>query len=580
MQYRRGLEAVVGHRRRQVRPFQRVGAFPGLLRRRRPAADALHHDIKEQQLRQSHADRAERGDLVPGLEHQRIVRDAPRHAGEAEEVLHEENHVEEDHGQPEMNLAERLVVHLAGPFRQPEVDAGERREQRPGHHHVVEVRHHVVGVLQLDVDRHDRQHQAGEAPEGEHEQEAHREQHRRLEGERPLPHRRHPVEHLHARGHRDQHRRVHEEQLAGHRHARRVHVVRPHDERDDRDRRGGVHHRGVAEQRLSGERRDHLGDDAEGGQRDDVHLGVAEEPEDVLVEHRVAAAGGGDPVLYQHIFWFFGHPEVYVVALPAFGVISQVIPAFSRKPLFGYASMVYATAAIAIISFIVWAHHMYTTGMPVTGQLFFMYATMLVAVPTGVKVFNWVATMWKGSLSFETPMLFAMGFLFMFTLGGFTGLVLSIVPVDIQLQDTYYVVAHFHYVMVAGALFAAFAGLYFWLPKWTGRMYDETLGKIHFWLTLIFFNMIFFVQHFLGLAGMPRRIPDYPLMFETWNKISSLGAFGMGLAQLLFLYIVVKCIRSGAPAPQKPWEGADSLEWTHLPTPVPYHSFETPPVLK
>jgi cytochrome c oxidase subunit I len=292
------------------------------------------------------------------------------------------------------------------------------------------------------------------------------------------------------------------------------------------------------------------------------------------------AAGGGDPVLYQHIFWFFGHPEVYIIALPAFGVISQVIPAFSRKPLFGYASMVYATAAIAIISFMVWAHHMYTTGMPVTGQLFFMYATMLVAVPTGVKVFNWVATMWKGSVSFETPMLFAIGFLFMFTLGGFTGLVLAIVPVDVQLQDTYYVVAHFHYVMVAGALFAAFAGIYFWLPKWTGKMYDERLGTIHFWLTMIFFNMIFFVQHFLGLAGMPRRIPDYPLMFETWNKISSIGAFGMGLSQFLFLYIVLKTIRSGAPAPQKPWEGADSLEWTHLPTPVPYHTFETPPVLK
>src|SRR5512134_2244013 len=221
-----------------------------------------------------------------------------------------------------------------------------------------------------------------------------------------------------------------------------------------------------------------------------------------------AAAGGGDPVLYQHIFWFFGHPEVYIMALPGFGVISQVIPAFSRKPLFGYASMVYATSAIAIISFIVWAHHMYTVGMPVTGQLFFMYATMIVAVPTGVKVFNWVATMWKGSLTFETPMLFALGFLFMFTLGGFTGLVLSIVPIDIQMHDTYYVVAHFHYVMVAGALFAAFAGVYFWLPKWTGRMYNETLGKWHFWLTLIFFNMIFFVQHFLGLAGMPRRIPD------------------------------------------------------------------------
>jgi len=292
------------------------------------------------------------------------------------------------------------------------------------------------------------------------------------------------------------------------------------------------------------------------------------------------AAGGGDPVLYQHIFWFFGHPEVYIIAIPAFGVISQVIPAFSRKPLFGYASMVYATASIAILSFIVWAHHMYTTGMPVTGQLFFMYATTLIAVPTGVKVFNWVATMWKGSLTFETPMLFAMGFLFLFTMGGFSGLVLSLAAVDIQLQDTYYVVAHFHYVMVAGALFSAFAGVYYWLPKWTGRMYNETLGKWHFWLSIIFFNVTFFVQHFLGLAGMPRRIPDYPLMFETWNKISSIGAFGFGLSQLLLLYIVVKTIRSGEKSPEKPWEGADTLEWTHLPTPAPYHSFETPPIVK
>jgi len=292
------------------------------------------------------------------------------------------------------------------------------------------------------------------------------------------------------------------------------------------------------------------------------------------------AAGGGDPVLYQHIFWFFGHPEVYIIALPAFGVVSQVIPAFSRKPLFGYASMVYATSSIAILSFIVWAHHMYTVGMPVQGQLFFMYATTLIAIPTGVKVFNWVATMWKGSLTFETPMLFAIGFLFLFTLGGFTGLVLSLVPIDIQLHDTYYVVAHFHYVMVAGALFAAFAGVYFWLPKWTGRMYDEKLGQLHFWLTMIFFNITFFVQHFAGLAGMPRRIPDYPLMFETWNKISSIGAFGFGLAQLLFLYIILKAIRSGEKSPEHPWEGADSLEWTHLPTPAPYHTFETPPVLK
>ena len=292
------------------------------------------------------------------------------------------------------------------------------------------------------------------------------------------------------------------------------------------------------------------------------------------------AAGGGDPTMFMHIFWFFGHPEVYIMILPAFGVISAIIPAFARKHLFGYASMVYATSAIAILSFIVWAHHMYTVGMPVQGQLFFMYATTLIAIPTGVKVFNWVATMWRGSLTFETPMLFSIGFLFLFTLGGFTGLVCSLVPIDIQIHDTYYVVAHFHYVMVAGALFAAFAGIYFWFPKWTGRMYDETLGKWHFWLTMIFFNMTFFVQHFLGLAGMPRRIPDYPLMFETWNKISSIGAFGFGVTQLLFLYLILKAIRHGDKAPERPWEGADSLEWTHLPTPAPYHSFHTPPVLK
>ncbi len=292
------------------------------------------------------------------------------------------------------------------------------------------------------------------------------------------------------------------------------------------------------------------------------------------------AAGGGDPVLYQHIFWFFGHPEVYIIILPAFGVVSQILPAFSRKPLFGYASMVYATASIAILSFIVWAHHMYTVGMPVTGQLFFMYATTLIAVPTAAKIFNWLATMWRGSLTFETPMLFALGFLFLFTMGGFSGLVLSLAAVDIQLHDTYYVVAHFHYVMVAGALFTAFGGVYFWFPKWTGKMYDETLGKWHFWLSMIFFNITFFVQHFSGLAGMPRRIPDYPLIFETWNKISSIGAFGFGLSQLLFLYIILKALSSGEKAADKQWEGADSLEWTHLPTPAPYHSFETPPVLK
>jgi cytochrome c oxidase subunit I len=296
--------------------------------------------------------------------------------------------------------------------------------------------------------------------------------------------------------------------------------------------------------------------------------------------HFFNPAGGGDPVLFQHIFWFFGHPEVYIIAIPAFGVVSQVIPAFSRKPLFGYTSMVYATASIAILSFLVWAHHMYTTGIPLEAQLYFMYATSLIAVPTGVKVFNWVATMWKGSLSFETPMLFAIGFLFLFTIGGFTGLVLAITPVDVQLHDTYYVVAHFHYVMVAGALFSAFAGIYFWLPKWTGRMYDERLGKWHFWLSFITFNVAFFVQHFLGLAGMPRRIPDYALQFADFNMVSSIGAFGFGLSQVFFLYIVVKAIRSGEKAPARPWEGADTLEWTHLPSPAPYHSFETPPVVK
>ena len=292
------------------------------------------------------------------------------------------------------------------------------------------------------------------------------------------------------------------------------------------------------------------------------------------------AAGGGDPVMFQHIFWFFGHPEVYIMILPAFGIVSQVIPAFARKPLFGYASMVYATSSIAILSFIVWAHHMFTTGMPAAGQLFFMFATMLIAVPTGVKVFNWIATMWKGSMTFETPMLFAVGFIFVFSMGGFTGLILAITPVDIQLQDTYYVVAHFHYVLVAGSLFAIFAGTYFWLPKWTGHMYDETLGKWHFWLSMIFFNITFFPMHFLGLAGMPRRIPDYAMQFADFNMIASIGAFGFGLSQLLFVLGVVKCARgAGEKAPDKPWEGADTLEWT-LSSPPPYHSFETPPVVK
>jgi cytochrome c oxidase subunit 1 len=291
-------------------------------------------------------------------------------------------------------------------------------------------------------------------------------------------------------------------------------------------------------------------------------------------------AGGGDPVMFQHIFWFFGHPEVYIMILPAFGIISQIIPAFSRKRLFGYASMIYATGTIAVYSFIVWAHHMFTTGMPVTGQLYFMYSTMLIAVPTGVKIFNWVATMWKGSLTFETPMLFAVGFIFVFTIGGLTGVILASAPLDIQLQDTYYVVAHFHYVLVAGSLFSMFGGYYYWAPKWTGVMYSERRGQIHFWWSLISFNVAFFPMHFLGLAGMPRRYADYPMQFADFNVVASIGAFGFGLAQVYFLFFVLlPAIRGrGVPASQRPWEGAEGLEW-EVPSPAPHHTFSTPPRL-
>ncbi|HID48661.1 MAG TPA: cytochrome c oxidase subunit I, partial [Chromatiales bacterium] len=281
----------------------------------------------------------------------------------------------------------------------------------------------------------------------------------------------------------------------------------------------------------------------------------------------------------QHVFWFFGHPEVYIMILPAFGIVSQIIPTFSRKPLFGYASMVYATAAIAFLSFIVWAHHMFTVGMPVAGELYFMYATVMIAVPTAVKVFNWTATMWRGSLTFETPMLWAVAFVFLFTIGGFTGLMLGVAPADFQYHDTYFVVAHFHYVLVTGALFAIIAAVYYWLPKWTGHMYDEKLAKIHFWISAISVNVLFFPQHFLGLAGMPRRIPDYAVQFADWNFWSSIGGFVFGLSQLLFLYIVIKTIRGGARATDRVWESADGLEWT-LPSPAPYHTFETAPEIK
>ncbi len=291
------------------------------------------------------------------------------------------------------------------------------------------------------------------------------------------------------------------------------------------------------------------------------------------------AAGGGDPVLFQHVFWFFGHPEVYIMILPAFGVISEIIPTFARKRLFGYSSMVYATASIAFLSFIVYAHHMFTTGMPVAGELYFMYATVMIAVPTAVKVFNWTATMWRGSMTFELPMLWAIAFVFLFSLGGFTGLMMGIAPADMQYHDTYFIVAHFHYVLVTGALFAIIAAAYYWLPKWTGHMVNEGLGKVHFWWSVISVNVLFFPQHFIGLAGMPRRIPDYSLQFADWNMISSIGGFAFGLAQVFFVFIVIKTIRGGEKASAQVWEGAHGLEWT-VPSPAPYHTFETAPEVK
>jgi cytochrome c oxidase subunit 1 len=288
------------------------------------------------------------------------------------------------------------------------------------------------------------------------------------------------------------------------------------------------------------------------------------------------AGGGGDPILFQHIFWFFGHPEVYIMILPAFGVVSEIIPTFSRKKLFGYEFMVYAIIAIAFLSFIVWAHHMFASGMPLGGQLFFMYATMLIAVPTGIKVFNWIGTMFKGSITFETPMLFAIAFVFLFTFGGFSGLMLSIAPADIQYHDSYFVVAHFHYVLVPGALFSLFAACYYWYPKWTGRYYNETLGKWHFWLSAISVNITFFPMHYLGLAGMPRRIPDYALQFTDFNMIATFGALIFGFSQLLFLYNMIVSRKKGKIAPAKCWDGAHGLEWT-IPSPAPHHTFAVPP---
>src|SRR5580658_10363900 len=290
-------------------------------------------------------------------------------------------------------------------------------------------------------------------------------------------------------------------------------------------------------------------------------------------------AGGGDPIMFQHLFWFFGHPEVYILILPGFGIISQIVSTFSRKPVFGYLAMAYAMVAIGFIGFVVWAHHMYNVGMNVDLQAYFEAATMIIAVPTGIKVFSWIATMWGGSIDFKTPMLFAVGFIFLFTIGGLTGVVLANAGIDYSLHDTYYVIAHFHYVLSMGAVFSIFAGFYYWFEKMWGVRYNEALGAIHFWITFVGVNIIFFPQHFLGLQGMPRRQVDYPAGFDLWNYVSSVGYAITLVGLAVFVLVLIEAMARRRPARANPWgEGATTLEWT-LSSPPPFHSFNELPVV-